>query len=225
MWIAHFAPAFARKTVSPNVPLWVLALAGSIPDAAFFVNAILGIESFRYNTTLEARGCFPYSNDYPYSHSLVGVLALSIAVTAWYSSVAKPKASPLDLASVMAAGLSHYFLELPSHRKDITLTPGSPQPHGIEHSLFDTPTALLLVEVGIVAASLIPTSKIQFCFLGAPTHETRWIHAPMFLTTVLSTLYGLKWLDESRQYRVQPAQLNADLTKEVAFDSSTSAQN
>lgn len=111
---------------------------------------------------------------------------------------------------------------------DITVTPGSAQPHGIETSLFDAPTILLLVEVGLVAASFYPYvratqpkpgrgstplqvlagvflfEQIQFSFLGAPTHETRWVHAPMFLATIASTLYVLKWLDDSREPRLAP---------------------
>jgi hypothetical protein len=37
MWIAHFAPGLVAKPLAPGIPLWLLALAGTLPDAAFFV--------------------------------------------------------------------------------------------------------------------------------------------------------------------------------------------
>lgn len=81
MWIAHFAPALALKPFFPNLPMWALAMAGSLPDAIFFVNAMLGIEEFRYSPTLNLRGCFPYANDYPYSHSLVGEVIMGLLLS------------------------------------------------------------------------------------------------------------------------------------------------
>jgi len=60
MWIAHFAPGLVAKPLAPSIPLWLLALAGALPDAAFFV----------------LRGCFPYATNYPVSHSLLGMAVL-----------------------------------------------------------------------------------------------------------------------------------------------------
>ena len=61
------------KPFAPRVPLIVLALAGAAPDAAFFLMQFFGLETFNFDSSLVKRGCFPYSNDYPYSHSLVGM--------------------------------------------------------------------------------------------------------------------------------------------------------
>lgn len=65
------------KPFAPRVPLLVLAFAGAIPDAAFFVLQFFGLETFNLDTGIvRAGGCFPYTNEYPYSHSLAGMTVL-----------------------------------------------------------------------------------------------------------------------------------------------------
>jgi len=76
MWIAHFAPGLVAKPFAPGIPLWLLALAGALPDAAFFVLSLLGLESFSVDKGLMNRGCFPYATNYPFSHSLLGMAVL-----------------------------------------------------------------------------------------------------------------------------------------------------
>lgn len=65
------------KPFAPRVPLVVLALAGALPDAVFFILQFLGIESFNLDQAIANRGgCFPYTNDYPLSHSLAGMVGV-----------------------------------------------------------------------------------------------------------------------------------------------------
>ena len=46
-----------------------------MPDALFFVLQFLGIESFNLDASIARQGgCFPYTNDYPLSHSLAGMV-------------------------------------------------------------------------------------------------------------------------------------------------------
>ncbi|KAH9929748.1 uncharacterized protein B0H18DRAFT_1148837 [Fomitopsis serialis] len=74
MWIGHYASAFIAKTIAPGIPLSVLALSSSAADALFFLLNFAGLESFNLDQSIVARsGCFPYTNDYPYSHSLAGM--------------------------------------------------------------------------------------------------------------------------------------------------------
>lgn len=65
-----------RLIRSPRVSLAVLSLAGALPDVTFFLIQFLGIETFnfKFDAAMAKRGCFPYSNDYPYSHSLAGMI-------------------------------------------------------------------------------------------------------------------------------------------------------
>ncbi|KAJ7083550.1 hypothetical protein C8R44DRAFT_836466 [Mycena epipterygia] len=216
MWIAHFAPALALKPFFPNLPMWALAMAGSLPDAIFFVNAMLGIEEFRYSPTLNLRGCFPYANDYPYSHSLVGEVIMGLLL----SGSTVPMTDFLALFFVTS---THYILDATTHRPDMVLTPSSSKAHGT--SLFDSPSTMFLLELGLMAlaatpyllytsqkptasglrrnaprilAALFVVEQFQFCYLGAPTTNTRWVHAPMFLSTILTTAAVMSWVDGTR---------------------------
>lgn len=70
----HFAGLIAKPFV-PRVPLAVLTLAGALPDVIFFVLQFFGIETFNFDRSIAAHaGCFPYTNDYPFSHSLIGMV-------------------------------------------------------------------------------------------------------------------------------------------------------
>lgn len=81
MWVGHYAPALVAKTFFPRVPLSVLAFAGALPDAAFMALNLVGVESFNLDKSIVRRGgCFPYTNDYPYTHSLVGMVGLGTSV-------------------------------------------------------------------------------------------------------------------------------------------------
>lgn len=58
------------------MPLIVLTLAGALPDAIFFLLQLVGIETFNFDPSIARKGgCFPYTNDYPLSHSLAGMAA------------------------------------------------------------------------------------------------------------------------------------------------------
>lgn len=105
----------------------------------------------------------------------------------------------------------------------MVLTPSSSKAHGT--SLFDSPSTMFLLELGLMAlaatpyllytsqkptasglrqnaprilAALFVVEQFQFCYLGAPTTNTRWVHAPMFLSTILTTVAVMSWVDGTR---------------------------
>jgi len=211
MWIAHFAPGLVAKPFAPGIPLWLLALAGALPDATFFTLSLLGLESFSVDKGLMSRGCFPYATNYPFSHSLLGMAVLGVAVATAYMFTTERKVSAKDEAILLAVTLSHFLLEVPSHRKDIKITPMDSTHLGA--GMFDHPVALFLTESALflgalwvyttfapiatrvgykrheerlwgIAAFLL-AQQAHFCFGPAPTMETRWIHAPTFLSEIL----------------------------------------
>ncbi|KAH7927238.1 hypothetical protein BV22DRAFT_1007297 [Leucogyrophana mollusca] len=213
MWIAHFAPGLVAKPFAPGVPLSLLALAGAIPDATFFILNFFGLESFSVDPKLMRRGCFPYATDYPFSHSLVGMAALGLALTAGYTLMTQRKVTPKDQAILLAVTLSHFLFEVPSHREDVKITPMDSTNLGA--GLFDRPFVLFLLESllflgglfvyttfaplatklgykragnmnrlwGIIAFMIV--QQAHFCFGSAPTTNTKWIHAPVFLSEIL----------------------------------------
>lgn len=220
MWIAHFASGLIAKPFVPRVPLVVLALAGVLPDVAFFLLQFVGIETFNFDKSIvKHAGCFPYTNNYPYSHSLAGMAGVGVVLAILYKVFARVRASPKDMLAIVAVSASHFFLEWPSHRKDIKLTPHDSK--WIGAALFDHPAATFITEdviflvglfvyltftsavskQGITKRPILPKAiavlmiaqQAHFCFGSAPTLETRWIHAPLFLFELLfdSWLIGL----------------------------------
>jgi hypothetical protein len=70
------------KPFAPRVPLAVLALAGALGDVVFFILQFVGIESFNFDSSIARQGgCFPYSNDYPISHSMAGMAISGLCST------------------------------------------------------------------------------------------------------------------------------------------------
>ncbi|EED80214.1 predicted protein [Postia placenta Mad-698-R] len=221
MWIAHYASGLIAKPFAPGIPLSVLCLAGAAADALFFLLNFIGLESFNFDASI-AGGCFPYTNDYPYSHSLVGMGVSGLLVAAAYKA-ARPDArvSSTDLLVIVAAGLSHFLLEWPSHRHDVKLTPHDAHAFGV--GLFNYPTLNLLAETAIFLAGLwvyatfapkvtktgylthknrlgmivafMLVQQAHFCYGAAPTAETRWVHAPIFLGEIFGSCWVLGKLE------------------------------
>ncbi|EGN93168.1 hypothetical protein SERLA73DRAFT_190053 [Serpula lacrymans var. lacrymans S7.3] len=225
MWIAHFAPGLAAKPLAPSVPLSLLALAGAIPDAAFFVLSFLHLESFRVDPNLMKRGCFPYATDYPISHSLVGMAVIGAAFTAGYTMMTQRRVSIQDQLVLMAVTLSHFILEVPSHRPDIKIKPTDPDSANLGSGMFDHPVALFIVEsfLFLLGLSMYATfsplatragykkegrmyrlwgvvvfmlvQQAHFCFGAAPTTNTTWVHGPTFLSEILLSSWLLGKLE------------------------------
>ncbi|EPQ60345.1 hypothetical protein GLOTRDRAFT_118651 [Gloeophyllum trabeum ATCC 11539] len=216
MWIAHYASGLVAKPFAPGVPLWLLALAGALPDAVFFVLNFLGIESFQVDPGLQKKGCFPYATDYPYSHSLAGMFVVGAILAAVYKTQTRRQVSFQDLAVITLTSGSHFLLEWPSHRADVKVMPHDNTSFGA--GLFDHPGLIFVSETLIFLAGLwVYTSfaplatrsgykqnmnwfwavigvmvmqQAQFSLNAAPTTETRWVHAPAFLGEIL----GSAWL-------------------------------
>ncbi|KAI0081185.1 ICL-domain-containing protein [Panus rudis PR-1116 ss-1] len=212
MWIAHYAPGLIAKPFAPRVPLLVLTPAGALPDALFFVLNFLGIEKFNFDSKLAKRGCFPYSNEYPYSHSLAGMAAAGLAYAFAYKAIARVPTTPKYMAAIVAAVASHFLLEWPSHREDIKVTPHDSNQLGA--GLFDSPALTFIAEViiffvgigvyiafspvaskagyqqnpnlmKIISAAMI-TQQAHFCFGSAPTYEARTVRLSIRLPTTFA---------------------------------------
>ncbi|VDB94173.1 unnamed protein product [Peniophora sp. CBMAI 1063] len=180
---------------------------------------LVGVESFNLDKSIQRRGgCFPYTNAYPYSHSLAGMVGLGTAYAAWYT-YSSPRALDItDAAAIAAMSASHFFLELPGHRHDVKVTPSTPRSQELGAGQFDSPASTFALEVAVFLSSLafyawrVPsvrqdTQKLlgvgavlvaeqaMFSFGSAPTSEVRFVHAPIFLAQILGSCWLLGKLD------------------------------
>jgi hypothetical protein len=118
MFVGHYSASFALKAKDPSVPLWVLFLAVQAVDIGWGVLVLLGVERAEYVENFTR--AFPLNLYYmPYTHSLVAGVLWAVACGALYAWWRKSGAGAAIIVGV--AVLSHWFLDLPVHVKDLPL--------------------------------------------------------------------------------------------------------
>ena len=120
MFVGHFAVAFAAKRLAPKVSLATLILAAALSDALWIVFFTAGLEEVVIQPGIMVANSLNLVY-VPFSHSLVmdavwgglfaGLyfLARRDAIGAWI---------------IFAAVLSHWVLDVVTHRPDMQLAPG-----------------------------------------------------------------------------------------------------
>ena len=218
MFLGHYALAFGAKRLAPSVSLGTLFLACQFADLLWPTLVLLGIERVEIDpgNTLVTPLNFV---SYPYSHSLVMLLVWAVAFALLYRAVRG--ARPMATITIAALVLSHYVLDVVTHRPDMPITIGGAQKIGL--GLWNYPgttlaveSALFLVGAGLYVTvtrerdragklgllALIATlSAIYFAALyGPPPPNARAVA----IVGHLSWLFVLwaYWIDRHRQPRV-----------------------
>ena len=121
MFIGHYGVGFAGKRISPKLSLGTLFLAAQFLDLLFPIFLLIGLEKVKIDpgNTSFAPLNFTY---YPFSHSFLGVLIWSAAFGLVYYLFRKNKKAAIILGLLV---LSHWILDLITHRPDLPLYPGS----------------------------------------------------------------------------------------------------
>jgi hypothetical protein len=79
MFVGHYGPSFAIKSLHPTIPLWLLFIAVQLVDVAWAVLVLLGVEKVRIVLGITASN--PLDLYYmPYTHSLVAAIFWAVAV-------------------------------------------------------------------------------------------------------------------------------------------------
>jgi membrane-bound metal-dependent hydrolase YbcI (DUF457 family) len=123
MFIGHFALGFAAKRVVPRVSLAVLFAAAQLADLLWPIFVAVGLEQVRIDPGNTAFTPLDFES-YPWSHSLLMVLvwaALLGGLVRWRTGEVR--------AAVVAGALvvSHWVLDLVTHRPDLPLWPAGPR--------------------------------------------------------------------------------------------------
>jgi membrane-bound metal-dependent hydrolase YbcI (DUF457 family) len=151
--IGHLAPGFAAKSVTPQVPIWVLLLAGETNDILYFLFSSIGIEQKAVITVMDftqgVKYLTPGSN--PWSHGLfMSMIWAMIAAAIAFLFYRDHRTS----AVIGLVVFSHWLLDFLMHSNLPLFFDGSPLVGlGLENSgggfLFMTVLDLLLLAVGI----------------------------------------------------------------------------
>lgn len=148
MLLGHYAVALAAKRVSPRLSLGTSIAAAQLLDHLWPVLMLLGLEHVRVVPGLLPASPFDFVS-YPYTHSLLAALLWGILAGGLYYGVRRDGKS-----AVLVGGLvvSHWLLDLPMHRPDLPLWPGSTVLVGL--GLWRSLPLTLAIEFGLLGLGL-----------------------------------------------------------------------
>ncbi|WP_203292991.1 hypothetical protein [Maricaulis parjimensis] len=125
MFVGHYGPAFAAKSLARSVPLWTLFLAVQLVDVAWGVFVANGIEHVRIIPGFTDSNSLDLY-DMPLTHSLPAALAWAVGAGLVYAIWA-PREKRRGGAVIALAVFSHWIMDLLVHVPDLALWPGGPK--------------------------------------------------------------------------------------------------
>lgn len=140
MFVGHYAVALAAKRVAPKTSLGVLFAATQLPDLVWPVCVLLGVERVAIVPGITAFNPLDFTS-YPWSHSLLMVVAWGAAAGLGYFAWARDRAGAVAVALLV---VSHWVLDWLTHRPDLPLWPGA-GPH-VGLGLWQSVPGTLLLE-------------------------------------------------------------------------------
>ncbi len=148
MILGHFAVALGAKRVAPRTSLGTTIFAAQLLDLIWPIFLLLGIERVRITPGLMAANPLDFVH-YPYTHSLAAAAGWALLFGLGYYLLRR-----YPTGAVVAGGLvlSHWFLDVPMHRPDLPLWPGSDVMVG--GGLWNSVPATIVLELGLFALGL-----------------------------------------------------------------------
>ena len=141
MLVGHLAAGFVGKRLESKVSLGVLVMAALFADFIFFPLLLAGIENVAAVPNVNLNRVI--GQDIGYSHSLVMLVIWAGLFAAVYFWRQRQGRAAVVLFAVV---LSHWVLDVISHRPDMPLVPGGKTVLGL--GLWNSIPATLLVEGG-----------------------------------------------------------------------------
>jgi len=145
VFLGHFGIGFGAKVAAPRVSLGTLFLAAQFVDLLWPTLLLVGFEKVVISPGITRVTPLDFT-DYPITHSLLLSLIWALLFGAAYYLLRKyPKGAWVCGAAV----LSHWVLDLLTHRPDLPLVPGGATRVGL--GLWNSLPATLVLELGIFA--------------------------------------------------------------------------
>ena len=149
MFIGHFGLAFGAKKAAPAVSLGSLFLACQFADLLWPTLLLLGIERVEVEPGVTAMTPLNFVS-YPYSHSLLALCVWGLTVGIVYALVRRARG--LAALTLVALVVSHWVLDVVTHRPDMPLTLHGPARLGL--GLWFSIPATLAVELVLFGVGL-----------------------------------------------------------------------
>ncbi|MGH9821492.1 MAG: metal-dependent hydrolase [Pyrinomonadaceae bacterium] len=142
MFIGHFAVGFALKRATPRTNLGWLMAAPILLDMLWPIFVLAGIERVEIEPGNTAFTPLNFVS-YPYSHSLAGAAVWSMLFAVIYYLFSGSR-SRRGVIAVMIGVISHWVLDVVTHRADMPIYPGGTQLVGL--GLWNSVAATVLIE-------------------------------------------------------------------------------
>jgi hypothetical protein len=149
MFLGHYGLAFAAKRGTPRTSLGTLAFAAQFLDELWPILLLLGVEEVRVAPGLMTTNALDFVR-YPISHSLLTALLWGALVGGVYYAARRMRRAAIVVGALV---VSHWLLDVPMHRPDLPLWPGSSPRIGF--GLWNSLPATLVIEVGLLAGGVL----------------------------------------------------------------------
>ncbi|HSH76143.1 MAG TPA: hypothetical protein VLA09_10710 [Longimicrobiales bacterium] len=147
MFVGHLAVALGAKKVEPEVPLAAAVAAAFGLDLLWPVLLLLGVETVRVAPGDTAFTQLAFES-YPWSHSLLLTLLWSALAAAAARALLGSRRAALVVGALV---LSHWVLDLVTHRPDLPLWPAGPR---AGFGLWSSVPATIAVEGALFAGAI-----------------------------------------------------------------------
>lgn len=175
MFVGHYGPSFAIRSIQPSIRLWILFIAVQFLDVGWSVFVFLGVEKVRIVPGITASN--PLDLYYmPYTHSLLAALAWTVSsillcrllgVRGWSACI-----------WIGVAVFSHWILDFLVHRRDLPLYDDTAK---VGLGIWDYPIIALSLE-----ALLLFGGMIMYLRKTRPLSAVGRLGPPIFGVTVLA---------------------------------------
>ena len=146
MFVGHYSASLAAKAAEPRAPLWTYVIAAQLMDVGWAAFVATGVEHVRVDPKLPGSALDLY--DMPWTHSLPGALAWSLAGLLLARFLLK---LPMRAAVFIGATVfSHWLLDLLVHRPDLELWVGGPR---LGLGLWNYPLPEQALEIGLLGVA------------------------------------------------------------------------
>ena len=148
MFVGHFGVGFGAKAAAPRASLGTLVLAAQFVDLLWPTLLLLGLERVEIRPGITRVTPLDFVS-YPISHGLLAAAAWGLLFAGVYRLARKYVAGAVTM---FAAVVSHWLLDLLTHRPDLPLWPGSDAKVGL--GLWNSLGGTLAVELALFAAGV-----------------------------------------------------------------------
>jgi membrane-bound metal-dependent hydrolase YbcI (DUF457 family) len=153
VFVGHFAAGLAAKRVAPKVSLSVAILAAAFSDVIWILCFATGIEKVEIHPGLMVANSLDLIY-IPFSHSLLMDVVWGALFAAIYYGWRRDSRGAWIL---FAAVVSHWILDVATHRPDMPLSPGLDIRFGL--GLWNSRVATFIVEGGLWFACVVSYAK------------------------------------------------------------------